>query len=431
MLDSLIINSPKLRPPHSKWNACFPYYAGFPESFASDIIQSAELATNGVILDPWNGSGTTTLAASTLGYSSVGVDLNPVMVLVAKARALSPSEADSIEPQARAVAKNLDQAACDDLTSDPLCTWFSSNTTKVIRALEAKIRTALIGDGSSDNEVRFQRISCFASTFYIALFTICRRFTRQFQSSNPTWLRAPKAGEHKISLSAAEITSAFITQATAMAASLQQVPNKLTLGVSDISLGDTTSKPTKESFADLIITSPPYCTRIDYTAATRVELAILHSLYPHPIAQLSRAMIGTVKVSKELIPPHESWGSHCIDFLDQLSKHDSKASSGYYYKTHVDYFDKLAKSVVNIAAMLKPAANAVFVVQDSYYKDIHNDLAAVVVQMAASSGLRLQRRKDFQHSNPISGINTRARLYRRAVGSTESVLCFQSQKGNA
>ena len=38
-----------------------------------------------MILDPWNGSGTTTYAASQLGYTSRGLDLNPVMNIVARA----------------------------------------------------------------------------------------------------------------------------------------------------------------------------------------------------------------------------------------------------------------------------------------------------------------------------------------------------------
>ena len=60
----------------------YPYYAGFSRMFAEDAI---EWATDGdkekVVLDPWNGSGTTTRTASQLGIGSVGFDLNPVMVL--------------------------------------------------------------------------------------------------------------------------------------------------------------------------------------------------------------------------------------------------------------------------------------------------------------------------------------------------------------
>ena len=39
---------------------------------------------------------------------------------------------------------------------------------------------------------------------------------------------------------------------------------------------------------------------------------------------------------------------------------------------------------------------AVLVVQDSYYKDVHNDLPTITAEMAQSVGLKLQRREDFR-----------------------------------
>ncbi|WP_410712175.1 DNA methyltransferase [Bradyrhizobium sp. BEA-2-5] len=43
-----------------------------------------------VVLDPWNGSGTTTSVANGAGLTAVGIDINPAMAVVAKAR-LSPT----------------------------------------------------------------------------------------------------------------------------------------------------------------------------------------------------------------------------------------------------------------------------------------------------------------------------------------------------
>ena len=80
------------------WEGFFPYYAGFPELFARDLLQSAKLPRGAVILDPWNGSGTTTYVASGFGMTSIGIDLNPVMIIVAHARLLPPSEADHLNP---------------------------------------------------------------------------------------------------------------------------------------------------------------------------------------------------------------------------------------------------------------------------------------------------------------------------------------------
>jgi DNA modification methylase len=85
-----VISNPKLKQKFSSKfdSSLFPYYAGYSDCFAHDLIQSLNLERESLIYDPWNGSGTTTTAAARLGFSAVGCDLNPVMILVAKARIL-------------------------------------------------------------------------------------------------------------------------------------------------------------------------------------------------------------------------------------------------------------------------------------------------------------------------------------------------------
>ncbi|MNP67439.1 hypothetical protein D3C76_1632740 [compost metagenome] len=77
-----------------------------------------------------------------------------------------------------------------------------------------------------------------------------------------------------------------------------------------------------------------------------------------------------------------------------------------------------------LAKSLKGGGGAVLVVQDSYYKDIHNDVASIVTEMAQFQGLTLFRREDFAQRNSMSGINTRSRKYDKPAGSVESVICF-------
>jgi hypothetical protein len=106
--EALNILSPKRAPQaQTGWDGFFPYYAGYPESFARSLLKSADLPSDAVVLDPWNGSGTTTFSAAHLGLSAQGFDLNPVMVIIARARLLAASEADSLSPLARDTLKGL------------------------------------------------------------------------------------------------------------------------------------------------------------------------------------------------------------------------------------------------------------------------------------------------------------------------------------
>lgn len=62
----------------NKWKSrFFDFYAGYSTSFVADVLLYWNLPGNSVILDPWNGSGTTTDIASKMGYKAIGYDLNP------------------------------------------------------------------------------------------------------------------------------------------------------------------------------------------------------------------------------------------------------------------------------------------------------------------------------------------------------------------
>ncbi|MNL83700.1 hypothetical protein D3C87_2114240 [compost metagenome] len=63
-------------------------------------------------------------------------------------------------------------------------------------------------------------------------------------------------------------------------------------------------------------------------------------------------------------------------------------------------------------------------VQDSYYKELHNDVPLSLIEMASNSGLKLFRREDFLKNNPMGVINPRSKSYRATARAVESVICF-------
>lgn len=422
----LSIISPKRRHDSGAgWEGFFPYYAGFPEAFATELLGSAGLPTRAVVLDPWNGSGTTTFSAARLNYAAVGIDLNPVMVVVGRARLLSATEADSLAPLGQRVIDSVRVSTFN--TNDPLCNWFASSTAAYFRSLEAGIRDHLVGALTLTHDgVRWAQLSSLAATNYVALFSVARDFTVGFRSSNPTWLRIPDNEADKVEVSHKEIAARFMEKLNQMAKTLLESGEPKIAGADKVRvcLGDATTQIAKRRSADFILTSPPYCTRIDYTAATRVELALLRPLSGIRRRELRPAMIGSTLVPKDEIVPRPSWGKRCCAFLDKVKGHESRASSGYYYKTHLDYFKKMYSSLGNISHALRKNGIAVLVVQDSYYKEVHNDLAGIICEMGEELGLELQRHEAFSSTRSFALINSRARQYNKETSATESVLCF-------
>lgn len=409
------------------WDGFFPYYAGYPEQFARSVLTSTGLAKNALVLDPWNGSGTTTYAAAQLGLASRGFDINPVMLIVARARLLPRSEADSLEPLARDVVKGLRGNQSLVGSDDPLLNWFTLRTAALARALERRIREHFLGDMTlSAAGLKLENISGLAATFYVALFSVCRHLAASYQSSNPTWLRKPRDDENLVEADREEMFTMFVANLKSMAAALVARPiQSEKFADVDLSVANTTSLRLEEKEIDLILTSPPYCTRIDYAAATRIELAVLYPLLGLEMEDLGRRMIGSTRVPIKKITRNRQWGPTCGRFLHAVKTHPSKASSGYYYKTHLDYFDKMQASIIGLGAALKDGGKAIFVVQDSYYKDVHNDLAAIITEMGKVADLRLGRRVDFHVSRSMAGVNPHSRTYRKTSSALESVLCFQ------
>lgn len=427
-IDELKILTPKRsKKQYGGWEGFFPYYAGYPLRFADELIRSARLAPKSVVFDPWNGSGTTTYAAADAGYYAIGYDLNPVMVAVARARSLPFTEADSLGPLLRRVTEEAfgGRSAVED---DALKSWFADETATEIRQLERGIRSLLVGEQTITTAgVRLEMLSSIAAAFYVALFSAVRQSARRFLTTNPTWIKKPRQDD-RLALEAGLITGAFMGAVVSMAEALvlrrNQSAQVRPLAEANIQNLDSTKTAPADETVDLILSSPPYCTRIDYVSSTRLELAVMGSLVKDTENVLRRSMLGSplAPTSEDTVDPE--WGPACTDFLQRVREHPSKASSGYYYRTHLDYFRKLHAAIGRMVPSIKAGGAGVFVVQDSHYKNVHNPVAKIFAEMAESEGLTLQRQVDFELSRTMASRHPHAKTYRATSKATESVLCF-------
>ena len=191
-----------------------------------------------------------------------------------------------------------------------------------------------------------------------------------------------------------------------------------------VETASSASIPLVDESIDLVVSSPPYCTRIDYGIATSAELAVLGFDFTTRLRELRGCLIGTPTIQANRPSPDASWGDTCNAFLDTVAQHQSKAAKSYYYKTYVQYFAGITRSISEISRCLKVGGICVLVVQDSYFKDVKINLAQIFAELAAQRQLTMARRVDFPLSRNLGNINTRSRQYRSDSSVTESVLCF-------
>ncbi len=406
----------------------FPYYAGFSSCFASKLLRSISLDPQMIVLDPWNGAGTTTRVASSLLHQTIGCDLNPAMVMIAKADLVSPLEAPAIQALAFDVSH---RTAVEPLTlnaTDLLRRWISTPAASTIRSIEKNIYTTLINahQHSRFEDLKdFRNISPVAAVLYLALFRTTRRLLQPFFSSNPTWIKSPESVRNKIRPTVHTIVQNFRAEAAALAIQLSSRKERLINKPypTQFYCANSTSLPLARSSVDFVLTSPPYCTRIDYAVATAPELAVL-DINPDGFDKLRRKLMGTSTVPKKAPKKiNANWGGTCEKFLASLMSHTSKASGSYYLKNHIQYFTQLDSSISEISRVMRPGGACVFVVQDSYYKENHNDLPKITTEMAEANGLLIVRQDDFVSSRSMVNLNTRARGYIQRK-TTESVISF-------
>lgn len=389
----------------------YRFYAMFSERFAEEVLATASLRSGAVVLDPWLGVGTTTAVATRNGMRSVGVDINPAMIAIAYGRCASKEAAFEAVAEVEKASNRLKPAAIPK--DDPLIEWFGPSAAGTLREWHQLILTRFPETVSPEQ----------AGFLHTALFEAAWQLAEPYRSKNPTWVKKPPT-KGRVDRSVGEVTQAVIELAKKKVADCGppgSIPPRIVLGTS-------TRLDLPASHVDFVLTSPPYCTRIDYAVSTRIELAVL-GYSDAAVGDLRDATMGTSTIRRGEAKAQQAWGRTCNDLLAAILHHPSKSSANYYYKTFVQYFADLYSSLGEINRCVKPGAGIVIVVQDSHYKGIPVNLPGIVTEMAASLRWGQIRRDDYEVSQTMRRVNTRSRQYRSDATSVESLLWFSSPVG--
>lgn len=401
----------------------YPYYAGFTEKFASGVIGELACDRSLCVMDPWNGSGTTTRVAHALGHRALGFDMNPVASLVASAKIAHASDAQHVVGLAKRIST---VAPVDVVKADPLRAWLAPSVVGQYRAIErtllAEMATTASGDSASALAGDFPPLVSF---LLLALIRTARDFATVSQGTNPTWIRP--GGQRKRAIRT--LGARWASQVAAMADELQeaQPTEAATPWSGSIAVADSRNLPIADDSVDLILTSPPYCTRIDYVVSTSFELAALGLADGSEEYQdLRRASMGTPLVRKgapQDVP--SAWPKSVAALLTAIREHSSKASSSYYYKTFWQYFHDALGSLQEFERVMHRGGAALLVVQTSHYKELLVDLPGLYIDMAHSVGLRGTVVGEAPVRRAVAQIHPHASRHRVSADYREAVIALE------
>ena len=417
-----------LRQRSTKGGEIYPYYAGFSGGFIKDAVKWLG-AEDGAILDPWLGAGTTTRTAKELRVNSIGFDLNPVMVLVAKAEQLDRADAHVLDPLAKKIVSYSETVR---LTRErlPLEVFFDRGAAQCISATALAVWQHLVDENlPTKDKLGLQTVSPLPALFFVALFNVVRGLLATLQTSNPTWIKTPSHLDQRVFVSKSAIKKAFLTEIQRLSELILFRP---VVGnadaVASISVADSRALPLTDRSVQGVITSPPYCTRLDYGRATMPELLILESIGLACYEKSRLSLMGAaVTRNEEIQHVNPSWGETCQALLEKIYHHPSKASKTYYYRSHFSYFSDMAQSVSEIARVMANNGKACIVVQDSYYKEVHNDLPKILTEMAARVGLEKTGEYVYQKRRSMCRINSASAAYRSKRVPLEVAILFEKR----
>lgn len=429
-IQSALVSAKRGRRERNGIHAWHPYYAGYAESFVESAISYLDLkpCLDVVLLDPWNGSGTTTLVANRMGFTSIGCELNPVINVFASTKytflAKRHSEVEELLVEILLKAKTLKYKVKD---KDPLLEFMSPEFISIVRRMfEAieKIHYPKVHYNSLIKSLSVNvptLINPFKALFCTALFTVSRKIAGYKPGSNPTWI---KSSTEKVRVSWVDFCKLYSAQVASILVDILDAKLGNTNILSSLVCEtDSRKLPIPDSSIDGIITSPPYLTRIDYAISVKPELLIMFN--PERLREIRENTIGAPVIVEKGIEISKKWGAHCQEILSKVMHHKTKAAKSYYLPNMLQYFRDIELSLFEIKRVLKPGAKALIVVQSSYFKEIEIHLGEIYVEIIKCIGGRSKIVGREVVRGHMAHVNTRSNGYHNAKIFYEDVVLLE------
>lgn len=337
-----------------------------------------------LVLDPMCGSGTALVEAELLGRNAIGVDIDPLAVLLAKVKA-TPLEPSELKP---AVSRLLDALKSDFrklegvdsslFEEEPLIEYsvpeFYRRDELFMKDVQTKLGTIKARiDVTEPQEIR--------EFFYVAFSAILKSVSncdpKDIEPKLPPITRRKRKIPDVLGLFERKVKSMELK----MLDFQQKCPRDVTVRVIR---GDARRLPDEIEQVNLIITSPPYANSVDYPRVHKLSFFWLGMCGSDDLKDLAREFVGTDLVRKE---NYERLRDFSIPILDapihRITQLDRKRA-GIVAK----YFEGMASCFAQMSRVLAKGGVCCVVIGDSRIKKILVPTHDIFKILARNSGLK-------------------------------------------
>lgn len=353
------------------------------------------------ILDPFCGSGTTLVEGMLAGHNVIGIDIDPLSIMITKVKT-TPVEVAQLEKICDCVSKQIQRKRWRG-TFQPECPsidhWFSRDASaklSVIRTLIDQVSEEF-GHNKQNRDIIDLLIICFSS--------IIRRVSNADNESQKTYVSHTKVKVPE------ETFRTFLAQLNYFKDRATQFSLSVDHKLSNQVICSTSTEGLNEKLTgrviDIAITSPPYIKAIDYIYNQMVELFWIGDLFGLQTQDKQNIKkqyyMGTKQIQKKAFvdytPFKEELGIDKLD--DKLKKvytNDNKNGHKHAYLTY-RYFLEMEKHFVEMGRCLSPNTHYIMVVGDCSVSGIPFEISEFLTNIAERNGFRMVNRFGYKIKN--------------------------------
>ncbi len=343
-------------------------YHRYPAKFIPQIVSRlAEKYTKegDLIVDPFGGCGTTLVESKIMGRSSVGVDINPVAVLITKAK-ITPIEPQKIEKAFIALKAKLDTYNKDTKVKAPeherIDYWFKPEEKRKLAFIFTEISKL------KDRDIR--------DFFFCAFSNILKNCSIWLQKSNKPTRDPNKEPSDPMPTFYKQIK--MMMKGNARFYELAKEKNHLEIP-SQVYCTDARTIPAKDNSVSLIVTSPPYVTSYEY--ADLHQLTALWLEYTKDLSDFRKRFIGTSYHNKKDLVLNSELAEK---IRNELLKKDKKTAEEVS-----TYFSEMNQVFAEMKRMLKRGGKTCIVIGNTSLKGVEILNAEVFAEQLQSLGLKI------------------------------------------
>lgn len=404
----------------------------FPQLVRS-LINIAEVPKRGVVADPMCGSGTTAVEAVLGEYHALGLDMNPLSVLMGRTKCtLLSVEPEMIEANYESIREKLLRpsgkrngkltyfSSLPERDREYLSGWFSE---QVLHDLDEVARTI----GQADAQVR--------DFFRLCLSNILRSVSWQKEDD----LRVRKEVHPDADIDPIREFLEELGRSVRVVLAFLHHNCESGFGAFDIAEGDARSLTTVWSRwagkIDAIITSPPYATALPYLDTDRLSLSYLGLLERPKHRQKDQDMIGNREISEKqrlaywnlFNDKKNKLPKSVKSLIETVDRLNSRIEVGFRRRNLpallTKYFMDMQQVFEGMKEVLKPGRPAYVVIGNNHTiaggQRVEIETANLLVDIAKTAGLKSEKRIAME-------MLVSRDIFKKNAVASEEILCFRS-----